>query len=254
MRVLYRRCGVRRAIAGDRRLCYPTRITGAHNKGDTMPRKKLAKVHEMIDTKTENLLPSTPKLPRPPMPTVKIALVILVLGLVAIFVSNKGLLVAAIVDGKPIFRWDLNNVLMSRYGQQTLESMISQELIGEEAQKAGVTVSQAELDVRTKTLVDSMGGGMTIDQLLQYQGMTRSDFDSQLKLQLTVEKLLGKDITVTDDEVTNYIATNSSTLTATDEAGMKEEAKQAIMSQKINDKLQPWFTAIKGKATILRFL
>lgn len=221
-----------------------------------MPRKKIhtAKVHEMIDTKTENLLPATPGFPRPPMPTVRIALIILVLGLIAIFVSNKGLLVAAIVDGKPIFRWDLNNVLMSRYGKQTLESMISQELISEQAQKAGISVSQADLDARTKSLVDSMGGGMSIDQLLQYQGMTRADFDSQLKLQLTVEKLLGKDVTVTDDEITNYIATSSSTLTATDEAGMREEAKQTIMSQKINDKLQPWFTDIKGKAKILRFL
>lgn len=184
----------------------------------------------------------------------KTALIILVLGLGAIFISNKGLLVAAIVDGKPIFRWELNSVLVSRFGKQTLEGMVSERLIGEAAAKAGVSVSQADIDAKTKALVESLGSGMTIDQLLQYQGMSRADFDSQLKLQLTVEKLLGRDVTVTDDEVTNYIATNSATLTATDEAGLKKEARDVIMSQRVNEKLQPWFTQLKAKAKILRFL
>lgn len=221
-----------------------------------MPQKKprSVKVHEMIDTKTEDLLPSTQTKFRNPMSIAKIALIILVLGLIALFVSNKGLLVAAVVNGKPIFRWELNNVLFSRFGSQTLDGMISERLIEGEAAKSGITVTQSDIDAKTKTLVDSLGGGMNIDQLLQYQGMTRADFESQLKLQMTVEKLLGKDIKISDTEITDYIATASSTLTATNEAGMKEEARQAIMSEKINEKLQPWFTQLKAKANILRFL
>ena len=221
-----------------------------------MPQKKArsVKVHEMIDTKTEDLLPPSRMTMRSPMSIAKIALIILILGLIALFVSNKGLLVAAVVDGKPIFRWDLNNVLVSRFGSQTLDGMISERLIEEEAAKSGIVVTQADIDRKTKSLVDSLGGGMDIDQLLQYQGMTRKDFDTQLKLQMTVERLLGKDITVSDSQIADYIATASSTLTATDAAGMNEEAKQAIMSQKINEKLQPWFTQLKAKANILRFL
>jgi hypothetical protein len=84
--------------------------------------------------------------------------------------------------------------------------------------------------------------------------MTKADFEDQLRLQLTVEKLLGKDITITDADVTAYVASNGSTLTATTEAGLREEAKQAIFSQQINDKLQTWFSGIKTKASILRFL
>lgn len=208
----------------------------------------------MIDSKTEGLMPAAPSRPRTSMPMAKIALAVLILGLVALFVSNKGLLVAAVVNGKPIFRWELNSVLVSRFGKQTLDGMISEALINEEARKAGVAVTQAEMDTKTKSLVESIGGGMSIDQLLQYQGMSRADFDSQLRLQMMVEKLLGKDIKVTDEEVTNYIATASATLTATDEAGLKDEARQAILSQKINEKLQPWFTSLRAKANILRFL
>lgn len=222
-----------------------------------MPRKKssrkLPRIHEMIDTKTEDLLPISPQ-PARPFPLTKVALIIVVLGLIAIFVSNKGLLVAAIVNGRPIFRWQLTRVLTSRFGSQTLESMISQALIDAEAKKAGITVSQTDIAKKESDLVNSLGGDVSLDDILKYQGMTKADFEDQLRLQLTVEKLLGKDITITDADIDTYIATNESTLTATSEAGLKEEAKQAIFSQQVNEKLQTWFSEVRTKAKILRFL
>ncbi|KKW12917.1 MAG: PpiC-type peptidyl-prolyl cis-trans isomerase [Candidatus Gottesmanbacteria bacterium GW2011_GWB1_49_7] len=220
-----------------------------------MARKK-KRVHEMIDTKTENLIPPVPAMRklRIPMPLTKIALAVLILGIVAIFVSNKGLLVAAIVNGRPIFRWQLNQAMTARFGQQTLEGMISEALIADEARKSGISVSQADIDAKVSDIVASLGGTVSIDDLLKYQGMSRGEFENQIRLQLTVEKLLGRDIVVTDDDVKNFIATNSATLTATDEAGLKEEARDAIMSAKINEKLQSWFLELKDKAKILRFI
>jgi parvulin-like peptidyl-prolyl isomerase len=202
----------------------------------------------------ENLLPMEAIQPKRRFPIVKVAIIVIVIGLVAIFVSNKGLLVAAVVNGKPIYRWQLNSVMTSRYGQQTLDSMVSQRLVDEEAKKAGITVTQAEIAKKESDLVVSLGGNVSLDDVLAYQGMTKPDFEDQIRLQLTVEKLLGKDITITDAQITDYIATNSSTLTATDEAGLKEEAKQAIFSQELNSKLQTWFADVKAKASILRFL
>jgi foldase protein PrsA len=202
----------------------------------------------------EDLIPMEPPKPARPFPLTKVALIVVVLGLVAIFVSNKGLLVAAVVNGKPIFRWQLTRILTSRFGGQTLESMISQALIDAEARKAGVSVSQEEIAKKESDLVNSLGGDVSIDDILKYQGMTKADFEDQLRLQLTVEKLLGKDITITDADIDTYIATSGSTLTATTEAGLKEEAKQTIFSQQVNDKLQTWFTDLRSKAKILRFL
>ncbi len=202
----------------------------------------------------EDLIPMQPVQPKRRFPIAKAALVVVILGLVAIFVSNKGLLVAAVVNGRPIFRWQLNKVMASRFGAQTLDSMISQSLVDSEARKANVRVSQEEIAKKESDLIKSLGGTVSLEDVLQYQGMTKSDFEDQLRIQLTVEKLLGKDITITDDEVANYIATSGSTLTATDEAGVKEEARQAIFSQQMNQKLQTWFAEIKAKARILRFL
>jgi len=217
-----------------------------------MPRKTTRKLMKKLPP--EDLIPMEPPKPARPFPLTKVALIVVVLGLIAIFVSNKGLLVAALVNGRPIFRWQLTSVMTSRFGQQTLESMISQALIDAEAKKAGITVSQTDIAKKESDLVQSLGGDVSIDDILKYQGMTKADFEDQLRLQLTVEKLLGKDITITDADIDTYIATNGSTLTATTEAGLKEEAKQAIFSQQVNDKLQTWFTDLRSKAKILRFL
>ncbi len=202
----------------------------------------------------EDLIPMELPKPARPFPITKVALAVVILGLIAIFVSNKGLLVAAVVNGRPIFRWQLTRVMTSRFGAQTLDSMISQALIDEEARKAGITVPKEDIAKKESELVASLGGSVSLDDVLKYQGMTRVDFEDQLRLQLTVEKLLGKDITITDDEISNYIATSGSTLTATDEAGLREEAKQAIFSQQINEKLQTWFSEIKTNAKVFRFL
>ncbi|HLC66092.1 MAG TPA: SurA N-terminal domain-containing protein, partial [Candidatus Nanoarchaeia archaeon] len=118
-----------------------------------------------------------------------IALAVIVIGLVALFLTNKGLLVAGIVNGKPIFRWELNKVLVSRFGQQTLEQMISEKLIADAAAKEGVTVSQSEIDAKVGEVTAGLGEGANLDELLSLQGMTRSEFESQIRLQLLIRNL-----------------------------------------------------------------
>lgn len=181
-------------------------------------------------------------------------LVVLLIIIVAVLLLNKGWIVAAVVDGKPIFRWQLTKVLVARYGKQTLEGMISETLIKEEARKEGITISQKDVDGKVADVMKGLGQNVSLDDVLRFQGMTRSDFESQVRLQLTVEKLLGKTIAITENDITNYIATNSATLTATQPAALREEARNAILNAKINEKLQPWFLDLEQKAKILRFL
>lgn len=181
-------------------------------------------------------------------------LAILVVALIGVFVTNKGWFLAAVVDGKPVFRWELNRVLTSRFGQQTLEGMISETLIADAAQKAGVSVSTQDVDAKQKEIVASLGGGVSVEDLLKYQGMTKADFDSQVKLQLTVQQILGKDIVISENDIDAFIATNRATLVSTQPAQLRDEARQAILDQKIGERLQPWFEELKQKAQISRFL
>lgn len=178
----------------------------------------------------------------------------ILVALAALFLVKKGLIVAAIVNGRPIFRWELTNSLVSRFGKQTLEGMISETLIAAEARKSGVTISNQEVDGKVAEVVKGLGENVKLEDVLQFQGMTKSDFENQIRLQLTVEKILGKDIQITEGDVDNYIATNRATLVATDPGKLREEARSTMFNQKVSEKLQPWFLEIKDKAKVFRFL
>lgn len=220
--------------------------------------EKKSRRHEMIDNKTEDLLPS----PAPLMFSSKnmmnnsrvrwTALVVVVLVVLGAYLGSRGLIVAALVSGKPIFRWDLNQALATRFGQQTLESMISERLIADTAQQKGIAISKEDVTVKMNDLVKTLGPNVKLDDLLKYQGMTKADFENQIRLQLTVEKILGKDVAVEEIEVDEYIKKNRDTMTATDEAALRGEARGVIENQKISEKIQPWFADIKQKAKIIR--
>jgi parvulin-like peptidyl-prolyl isomerase len=178
---------------------------------------------------------------------------ILTVVLLLALALSKGYILAAIVNNKPIFRSQLTQTLMSRFGKQTLEGMISEKLIAEEAQRSGVSITQEEIDKQEEEVLKSFGGKVTLDELLKFQGTTKSEFDGQIRLQLLVNKLLEKDVTVTDEEIASYKETNRALMVSSDEAGLKEEARNTLLEQKINEKIQPWFTELKNKAKIFKF-
>jgi hypothetical protein len=221
-------------------------------------KKTVRETHEMIDIKTENLLPnqSTPVAAEGSgfyKHRWTVFLIVLIAA-VGIYFGSKGYLVAATVNGQPIFGWDLESTMMSRYGSQTLDALISERLVAGAAQKSGITVTQKDVDTKIAALMKTLGPNVKLDDLLAYQGVTKDEFENQVKLQLTIEKLLGKDIKISDSDVADYITKNKDTLTATDEAGMQAEAQQALFSQAISQKVQPWFTDLKQKASVVKLL
>lgn len=176
------------------------------------------------------------------------------LALLALVLTNKSMFLAAVVDGKPVFSWELNRVLVDRYGKQTLEGIISERLIAGEAKKQNVMLSPSDIKIREDEIVKGLGNGMPLEELLKIQGLSKEEFDRQIALQLTVQKILGKDLVITQDDIDTFIASNRATLVATEEASLQSEAKQAILDAKIGEKLQPWFNELKAKTKILRFL
>ncbi len=167
---------------------------------------------------------------------------------------NKGWVVAAIVDGRPIFAWQLNSTLRTRYGQQTLEGMIGEALIKREAEKNGVVVTKEDITKKQNEILSSLGTEVSLEDFLKFQGMTEADFNSQLVIQLTVERLLTKDRVVSEADIDNFIATSAATLSATEPATLREEAKNAIISNEVSEKLQPWFLELRQKSNVMKFL
>lgn len=185
----------------------------------------------------------------------KLAIIVFIIALIAFLLYwNKGLFVVALVNGKPILRTELNDELSKRYGSRTLDAMVSERLVADEVKKQNVSVSSEEVEQKVAELTKSLPQGVNFDDALRAQGMTNDQFKHQLRLQLAVDRLLGKEISISTKDVDDYMKENKQSLPATDPATLRTQVEQTLRQQKIAELFQGWFASLKEKASIQRFL
>lgn len=185
--------------------------------------------------------------------TTLIVILLIILGLLYYF---KSLFVVALVNGEPISRLAAIRELEKQSGKQVLDSLVTKTLILQEAKKQNVTIDQTEIDQAIKKIEkDIQGQGQTLDQALTLRGMTRTDLIEQIKIQKLVEKILGKNIKVTDKEVSDYIEKNKITIPeGTKPEETKTQVKEQLLQQKLGEKFQAWIENLKKNAKISYFL
>ena len=144
-------------------------------------------------------------------------------------------------------------------GQKVLDSIILKTLINQEAKKRKTGISQQEIDAELLKIENNVTSqGSTLDALLLQQGMTRSDLIGEIKLQLLVTKMVDNNISITDKEADDYIASQKSQLSldSTQPAPelTRDQAKTAIKQQKLQAKIQTFVADLKAKAKINYFI
>jgi len=179
-----------------------------------------------------------------------------VLILSAIVFLAKGLFFAAFVNGTPITRLALIKELEKQNGKQMLESLITRELILQEAKKKGVVVKPQEVENEVKKIEKNTSKqGQNLDQLLAFQGMTRNDLKNQMQVQLILEKLLADKIKVSDKEIGDFIQKNTpEEQVGTQKPPTKDEARDQIRQQKIQKEASTLIEQLKKKAKISIFV
>jgi len=180
------------------------------------------------------------------------AIVIILIVLLFLF---RGQFVTAMVNGQPIFRYQYIKALEQQDGKTVLDGLVVNKLIGQEAAKKGVTISDPELRQDSKQIEDSIAKqGQSLDVLLAARGMTKSDFENQLKTQKLIEKMLGSQITVSDKDISDYMDQNKDSLPqGLSDNDLKNQIKQQIFQQKLGQKAQAWIQDLQQKARITYF-
>ncbi len=102
--------------------------------------------------------------------------------------------VAAVVNGKKIYRYQVANQALSTAGPQILNTMILIELINQEAARQHVVVTPAQVDAQLnevrQTAAARFPGGL--DAALAQRNETLASFKQQLKTQMEAEALVTK--------------------------------------------------------------
>lgn len=170
--------------------------------------------------------------------------------------SFKDYYFAAIVNNRPITRHSLDRELEKQGGRQVLEGLITEILILQEAKEQKVEISQEEIEAKMgeiETQVTSQGSDL--DTLLEAQGQTRQDLEEQIEVQLIVEKIVDKDVVISEEELENYFEENKEFLAegATFEE-IKEDLRESLRQEKISNQTQAWLEGLKQKAKIYYLL
>ncbi len=183
----------------------------------------------------------------------KLYLIILVLGILLLAVYKKSLFIAAIVNGAPITNLELQAKLNDQFRTQTLNQLVNEKIIMNEAAKNGALPTPQEVDQKIADLEKSVGGKDTLDSLLAQQGQTRSGLKNQVLVQLAITKLYDKEATVSGDDVSKFIDSNKDQLKATDSAGQTKEATDSLKQQKLSQIFSTKFQELRQKANIKIF-
>lgn len=200
----------------------------------------------------ESLLKSSPNRFQSPRVRFTIGLIAVALAIYLL----RGFFIVAIVDGKPIWRFSIVKQLESEGGKRVLDQLVTTTLIYQEANRQNIKISNPEVSKRVKEIEDNLSKqGQTLDSVLSMQGMSRRQLKEQLTLQMLIEKMVGKDVAVTDKEVTDYVEKNKDLLPqGQSEDAVKSQVKDQLRQQKINDKFKAWIANLQKKAKILYML
>ncbi|MFC1627150.1 SurA N-terminal domain-containing protein [Patescibacteria group bacterium] len=178
------------------------------------------------------------------------------LGVVGLVFYFKSMVFVAFVNGRPISRLSFNQELEKQAGKQVLDTLVLKKLIFQEAKKQGVKVTDAEVAEEMDRIKEiATQQGMELAQLLELQGVNQKELVEEIKLNKIVEKIIGDQVEVTDEEVEEYILENaeflSEELTYEEQ---RETVKEQLKQQKVGQKAQEWISELQTKAKIVNWL
>ena len=177
---------------------------------------------------------------------------LILLVLLGLFYLGRSLLIAAVVDGKPITRLEVIRELEKQSGQETLDNLISKVLLFQEAQRRGVQISdqaiQAEID-NISSVVEAQG--TTLDAELILRGQTREELEENVRIQKTIDELLAGEVGISDEEMENYFEENQAFFG--EEAvydDLKEDIREQLRQEKISQEFSSLLQTLRSESNI----
>jgi foldase protein PrsA len=149
--------------------------------------KKTVKKAPPVVTEVVNVYPPEPKNSKGKYLTAALAVVLLV---VLFWYKTGSWPIVAVVNYRPIFRFQLNDMMYQQIGPQTLDSLVIEQLIKDDIAAKRITVADAEIDAKISEIKASLGSDEAFQQALAAQGLDETRLREQVKIQLGLEKLV----------------------------------------------------------------
>jgi foldase protein PrsA len=151
--------------------------------------------------------------------------------------------VVATVNGEKITKQMLGDTLFDWDATMTLEEMIDQRIVAQEARKAGVVVSLEEIKAKIEEVKTRIPPGQSFEDALKGIGMTPGHYFARVKFQLQMEGILKKQVEVTDEDLSGYIKASHILVRVT---YTQDEAERAKKDEEAKAKIEKIAKDIQG--------
>lgn len=157
----------------------------------------------------------------------------------------------AVINGHPIRRSEYFDELDSRYGMKTLDTIVTETIIYQEAKKRNVKVSKKEIDAAMKKLAGTFNDATAFDAALSEQGLNRTTMEERLTLNKLLETMVRQDIKITDKDIDTYINSHKSEYPGKKVSTEKRnEIKEILIKTQLPTQIQIFVADLRKKAEI----
>ncbi len=139
-----------------------------------------------------------------------VAIIAISAVLIALAGSNDSAAVAK-VGKEEITKAQLYDVLVERYGADTIDSMIVDKIAELEAKKNNINVTDAEIQAEFEKMAESYGGKEIFEQQLAQAGMSTQDMNKDIVSYLNMVKLIEPRIKISAEDINTYYEENKET-------------------------------------------
>ncbi|MCG1011487.1 peptidylprolyl isomerase [Tepidanaerobacter sp. GT38] len=137
-----------------------------------------------------------------------ILVIALVLNFILVSCGKSNGEVVARVNNEVITKDELYDYLVKENGQTAINALVANKIIDLEAKKQNVKVTDEEVEKEIDKIAEQYGGRETFEQFLGMYGASLDDIKENIKVNIKIEKLLGSDVKITEDEMKTYFEEN----------------------------------------------
>jgi parvulin-like peptidyl-prolyl isomerase len=181
--------------------------------------------------------------------------------------------VIATVDGRPIYlglararveglaavHGDIEQTMGANWQKQVLESLVDDQLIEEEADRRGLSVSDADLRDHVDRLKTQFGSEQAFQDWLDSQNMDLAELERRIELQsiaALVYQAVTADVTVSGGEMRDYYRSHQTDFQNADGSipsllEVRTSVRQALLKQQQDEAFTAWIEDQRKKADVV---
>ncbi|MHB0997792.1 MAG: foldase protein PrsA [Armatimonadota bacterium] len=145
--------------------------------------------------------------------------------------------VVGTVNGEKITKDQLVSTLLDWRASSTLDEMLQYKMIDQEAKKAGVVVKPEEVNAKIQEVKSSLPPGSSFTDMLKQRGLTPAHLSAILRMQLQVEKMVGKNIKVAAADYAEFRKASHILIVFGNAATEEDKAKADLTAKEKIDKI-----------------